>query len=240
MKIGILQCDSTNLEFRSEHGNYPEMFISIFESVDRSLEFEVYDVQLNQYPKEIEECDAYLVTGSRFSVYDKNEWIWRLENYVIELHQRKHPLIGICFGHQIVAKALGGKTELAAKGWGVGVHKYSKTLSKSWLTPDLDNFSLIVSHQDQVTELPKGAELLAGSEFCPLAAFRIGEHVLTFQGHPEFSKDYSKVLIVLRKEKLGNTVYVEGLKSLVNPIHSQIIIKWITNFLRRAVYLHKK
>ena len=239
MKIGILQCDSTNKEFRIEHGNYPDMFKSIFKKIDKSLEFKNFDIQLGQYPNLYEECDAYLITGSRYSVYDKDKWIQRLGDYVIELHKRKHPLIGICFGHQIVAKALGGKTELAPKGWGAGVHKYRKIFSKSWLMPSIAEFSLIVSHQDQVTELPVGADLLAESEFCPYASFIIGEHILTFQGHPEFSKAYSKVLIELRKKKLGEAVYVESLKSLEEPIQSEIIIQWITNFLCHAVYSQK-
>jgi len=239
MKIGILQCDSTNMEFRTEHGDYPDMFKSIFKKIDKFLEFEIFDIQLSQYPNSYEECDAYLITGSRYSVYDKDKWIHKLEDYVIELHKRKYPLIGICFGHQIVAKALGGKTEMAPQGWGAGVHKYSKIFSKSWLMPSLDNFSLIVSHQDQVTELPEGADLLAESSFCPYAAFSIDEHILTFQGHPEFSKAYSKALIDLRKKKLGEAVYLESLKSLEEPVQSKIIIQWITNFLNHAVYSQK-
>ncbi len=239
MKIGILQCDSTNMDLRTEHGNYPDMFKSSFKSIDKSLEFEIYDIQLSQFPNSFEECDAYLITGSRFSVYDKDKWIQRLEDYVIELNKRKYPLIGICFGHQIVAKALGGKVELASQGWGMGVHKYSKIFSKSWLMPALEDFSLIVSHQDQVTELPEGADLLAESEFCPYASFSIGEHILTFQGHPEFNKSFSKVLINLRKNKLGEVVYETSLKSLKEPIQSEIIIQWITNFLCHAVYSQK-
>lgn len=230
-KIGILQCDSTNLEFRDEHGNYPGMFISTFQSIDRNLEFAIYDVQNNQYPPYLEECDAYLITGSRYSVYDDEDWIRKLESYVLELRSRKHPLIGICFGHQIIAKALGGKSELAPQGWGVGVHRYKKLLSNSWLSPDVENFSLVVSHQDQVTELPDGAELVAESDFCPNAAFRIDDYILTFQGHPEFTKTYSEVLILLRKQKLGPKVFKEGLKSLKKPIESEIILQWIINFL---------
>ena len=234
MKIGILQCDSTNLEFRDEHGDYPGMFISIFQSIDRNIEFSIYDVRYNQYPQHLEECDAYLITGSRYSVYDDEDWIRELERYVLELNKIKYPLIGICFGHQMIAKALGGKTKLATQGWGVGVHKYKKILSDSWLNPDIENFSLIVSHQDQVTELPEGGELVAESDFCPKAAFRIEDHILSFQGHPEFNKEYSKILILLRKNKLGPKIFKEGLKSLKKPIESKVIVEWIINFLRKT------
>ncbi|MDG1176779.1 MAG: gamma-glutamyl-gamma-aminobutyrate hydrolase family protein [SAR324 cluster bacterium] len=234
MKIGILQCDATNENFRDEHGDYPEMFISLFQSIDPELQFAVFDVRLEQYPQTPQECDAYLITGSRFSVYDDEAWIRKLEKFVVELHSEKHPLLGICFGHQMIARALGGKTEKATQGWGVGVQSYRRTKIKSWLKPDLENFSLLAVHQDQVTQLPLGAELIAESEFCPNAAFRIDDHILTFQAHPEFEKAYSKVLLVLREQNLGPEIFAAGVKSLDQSIQPQVITNWMINFLRKG------
>ena len=234
MRIGILQCDATNENFRDEHGDYPEMFISLFQSIDPELQFTVFDMRLEQYPQTPQECDAYLITGSRFSVYDDEAWIRKLEKFVVELHSEKHPLLGICFGHQMIARALGGKTEKATQGWGVGVQSYRKTKIKSWLKPDLENFSLCASHQDQVTQLPLGAELIAESEFCPNAAFRIDDHILTFQAHPEFEKAYSKVLLVLREQNLGPEIFAAGVKSLDQSIQPQVITNWMINFLRKG------
>jgi GMP synthase-like glutamine amidotransferase len=234
MRIGILQCDSTNENLKAEHGDYPWMFISLFQSIDPELQFSVFDVQLEQYPQVPQECDAYLITGSRFSVYDDEEWIRKLEKYVVELHRNKHPLLGICFGHQMIARALGGKTEKATQGWGVGVHSYRKIKTKSWLKPDLENFSLLAVHQDQVTQLPEGAELIAESEFCPNAAFRIDDHILTFQPHPELEKTYTKVLMDLREQILGPEIFAAGVKSLDSSIQPQVITQWMLNFLRNG------
>lgn len=234
MRIGILQCDATNENFRDEHGDYPGMFISLFQSIDPELQFTVFDVRLGQYPQTPRECDAYLITGSRFSVYDDEAWIHKLEKFVVELHSEKHPLLGICFGHQMIPRALGGKTEKAAQGWGVGVQSYRKTKTKSWLNPALENFSLLAVHQDQVTELPEGAELIAESEFCPNAAFMIDDHILTFQAHPEFEKAYSKVLLVLREQILGPEIFAAGVKSLDQSIQPQVITNWMVNFLRNG------
>ena len=234
MKIGILQCDSTMVQFRAEHGNYPEMFISLFKSIDPEMDFNKYDVQLDQYPQTPEECDVYLITGSKYSVYDEEPWIQKLEKFVLELHESKFPMLGICFGHQMIARALGGKTEAAEKGWGVGVQNYRTTSSHTWINPALEQFSLLASHMDQVTKLPEGAELIAESEFCPLAAFRIEDHVLTFQGHPEFQKAYSKALLNLRQEILGPKVFAAGIKSLEQIIHPQQITYWMLNFLRKG------
>ena len=234
MRIGILQCDATNENFRDEHGDIPGMFISLFQSIDPELQFTVFDMRLEQYPQTPQECEAYLITGSRFSVYDDEVWIRKLEKFVVELHRKKHPLLGICFGHQMVARALGGKVEKASQGWGAGVQSFYITATKSWLYPALENFSLLVFYQDQVTQLPEGAELLAENDFCPIASFQIEDHILTFQGHPELKKTYIKELLELREEILGPEIFAAGVKSLEQSIQPQVITNWMINFLRNA------
>jgi len=134
----------------------------------------------------------------------------------------------------MVAKALGGKTEASERGWGVGVQNYQTVSTQAWIEPALEQFSLLASHKDQVTKLPESAELIAGSDFCPYAAFRIDDHILTFQGHPEFQKAYSKALLNLRKEILGPKVFEAGKKSLEQTIQPQQITHWILNFLRKG------
>jgi len=234
MKIGILQCDSTMKQFQAEHGNYPGMFMSLFRSVDPELEFEVFNVELEQYPQAPEMYDAYLITGSRHSVYDSKRWIKNLEKYVLELHERKCPMVGICFGHQMIARALGGKTEVAKQGWMVGVQNYQTVSAQKWIQPALEKFSLLASHKDQVTKLPKNAELIAEGDYCPYASFRIENHILTFQAHPEFQKEYSKALIHYRRQILGPEVFQTGIKSLGQSIQTQEITHWMINFLRNS------
>jgi GMP synthase-like glutamine amidotransferase len=153
---------------------------------------------------------------------------------VVELHKKKHPLLGICFGHQMVARALGGKSEAVEQGWGVGVQNYQTVSAQAWTEPPMEQFSLLASHQDQVTELPENAELIAKSDFCPMAAFRIENHILTFQGHPEFQKAYSKVLLHLRKQILGPKIFAAGIKSLEQSIQPQQITNWMLNFLQNG------
>jgi GMP synthase-like glutamine amidotransferase len=114
------------------------------------------------------------------------------------------------------------------------VHSYRKIKTESWLNPDLENFSLLAVHQDQVTQLPEGAELIAESEFCPNAAFRIDDHILTFQPHPELEKTYTKVLMDLREQILGPEIFAAGVKSLDSSIQPQVITQWMLNFLRNG------
>ena len=235
MKIGILKCDSTNEIFRMEHGDYSDMFISLFQSVEPALEFETYNVILGEYPKNLQDNNVYLISGSRYGVNDGDKWIDDLERFVLELQHRKHPLIGICFGHQMIAKALGGKTELATQGWGAGVQDYQIILTEPWMEPQLEQFSILSFHKDQVTKLPENAVLIAQNDFCPYSAYYIGEWLISFQGHPELTKDYVRSLLYHRENILGREVLKNGIKSLEQQIQPQTIAKWILNFIHNGV-----
>jgi len=234
MKIGVLQVDAVLDEFQAEHGNYPDMFQDLLETAARELKLSIeiahYDIEHGNYPANIDECDGYIVTGSKKSVYDDEPWIHRFRDYVVELHAAEAKLVGICFGHQMIALALGGNTEAAGTGWGVGVHTSALIQDKPYMQPPLAHLSAIVSHKDQVTHLPPGAELLSTSDFCPNSMFQIGNHILAFQGHPEFSKDYSRALMDLRKEILGEEVYAKGVESLQQEIHGKVYARWILQF----------
>ncbi|HEY7775911.1 MAG TPA: GMP synthase, partial [Kineobactrum sp.] len=132
MKLGILKTDAVRPEWVPDFGEYPDMFIALLGQLDPSLEFAVYDVEQGQYPADIDEVDAYLITGSKSSVYDDKPWIETLMAFVRELDQRRKKLVGICFGHQLVAQALGGKTEKSPKGWGVGLQTQRFASMPGW------------------------------------------------------------------------------------------------------------
>ena len=97
MHIGILQADSVMEDFQEEFGNYPSMFHRLLGSGVENVTFTDYDVQHGHYPKTTDECDAYVITGSRRSVYEEEPWILRLRDYVVELHDTRSKLVGICF-----------------------------------------------------------------------------------------------------------------------------------------------
>lgn len=233
MIIGILQADSVMAPFDRQFGSYPDMFRDLLQSANGAgqLEFRIYDIKQGIYPDNIDECDGYLITGSRSSVYEDETWIAELKDYVLTLHQASKKLVGICFGHQLIATALGGMTEASDRGWGVGVHSSEVVRTEPFMTPSLTEFSLLVSHKDQVTRLPKDALLLAGSDFCPNAMFRIDRHILALQGHPEFCKDYSRGLMQVRKELLGAETHNRGIESLAGQTDEQQVARWILNFV---------
>lgn len=230
MHIGILQTDSVRAEFIDEYGDYPDMFRRLL-SVGEGVTFTTYDVEHGEYPARIDECDGYVMTGSKLSVYDKEPWIERLAEFVVELHRTRTRLVGVCFGHQMVAKALGGLAEPAEVGWLVGIQHNDIIREEPFMSPPLPGFDLVSSHKDQVTQLPPGAELLATSKACPNAMFRIGDHILTIQGHPEFLKSYSRELMAMRADILGEEKLAEGMASLAGETDDTTIARWMLNFL---------
>lgn len=234
MKIGILKTDTVREEWVPRFGEYPDMFIELLGSRDPSLAFTIYDAEHCELPEDPDAQDAYLITGSKFSVYEPLPWIDDLKTFVRELHARRMKIIGICFGHQLIADALGGKAEKARVGWGVGLHRHRFFRRPDWFDDGDGEFPVIVSHQDQVTRPAPGMERLAGSDFCPHAVCQIGEHVLTFQGHPEFVPDYSREIMDFRREMIGEQTYFEGMESLVDAPATERMARWLLAFLHRG------
>jgi GMP synthase-like glutamine amidotransferase len=231
MKLGILKTDDVRPELATRFGEYPDMFIAVLSRADPDLEFRVFDVEHGQYPLDIDEVDAYLITGSKSSVYDDKPWIATLIEFVRELHRQRKKLVGICFGHQLVAQALGGRVEKSPKGWGIGLHTHRFNSAPSWHDQGDMDLDILVSHQDQVQELPPDARLLAGSAFCENAAFQLGDHILTFQGHPEFVPEYSREVMNIRRETIGEQTYQDGMASLEGTHEAARVADWIVNFL---------
>ena len=233
LTIGILLTDHVVPELLSDHGDQTDFYNYIFNLADPTVKLRIYEVVLDQYPKSIDECHGYLITGSKLSVYDAEDWIRKLETYVQLLNEQKKALLGVCFGHQLIAKALGGKSEKAPIGWTLGVQDYDFQDTFPWVQDQSQSVSLIHSHQDQVTKLPKQAELIASNPRVPIAMFKIGDHVMSMQGHPEFTPEYAHAVATMRKEVLGEEIYQKASYSLKNQIADNVeVAKWWVDFFR--------
>lgn len=234
MHLGILQSDSVRPELRNTFGDYPDMFERRFRALAPDLTFSKWNLPAGELPESVDAADAWLITGSKWSVYDDDEWIARAHEFVRELDAARRPILGICFGHQLVARALGGEVQPAGA-WGVGVHTARIHEQPAWMQPARPTLSLLVSHQDQVTRPPESARVLAGHAFCPNDMMQVGDHILTFQGHPEFEPGYSRALMELRREQIGESTYHEGMASLHSTIEGDVAIGWMLHFLGHDV-----
>jgi GMP synthase-like glutamine amidotransferase len=217
---------------KSQHiaGDYPELFDALLEPVD--VEVVPYAVDEGRWPASLDECDGWICSPSRLSVYDDVDWISEMEKLVLELLAREKPFVGICFGHQLLAQALGGKVEKSPNGWGVGVQEYEIIEQLSWMHPPLERFKLIASHQDQIVDVPAEARVIARSEYCPVAAMAVGDRAWTVQAHPEFVPELADQLLAGRVELIGADRVAVARESLQTTSHRDAIASWIATFLR--------
>ncbi len=235
LRIGLLQCDHVADNLVELHGDYQDMFSELLHEQDQAIEVAIYDLTSDSFPVDLHACDGYIITGSQFSAYDDIPWIHKAKKLVVDLYNAKIPTIGICFGHQLIAESLGGKVKKAEdKGWGVGVHQWDVKNKKKWMGVAPETFAMRVSHQDQVVAMPEDSQLIAGSDFCPIAGFQVGDYFLTMQGHPEFSSDYSKALMSKRIERIGQDVVDVALASLKKPVDANEVGAWMVAFIKKA------
>lgn len=236
MKIGILLADHVNPELAARHGQYDGMFGRLLRAADPALVLASYNVEQSHYPASLDECDGYLITGSRHSVYDGLGWITRLERFVVELARQRRPLFAVCFGHQLVARALGGQAKRAPGGWTLGVQTTTIGSPFPWVTATTATtaLSLVHSHQDQVTRLPADAVLVGSNQVCPISMYRIGNHVMSCQGHPEFSHDYARDLYDSRRTIFGDDLWREARGSLAGDTDEALVAAWALNFFSEA------
>jgi GMP synthase-like glutamine amidotransferase len=223
MKIGLLVCDHIQNDFLG----YPELFGSLLPD----YRYEIFNVCDGVLPNTAMDCDGWIITGSKYSVYDDIDWIVELKYFVKEIANTDKYCIGVCFGHQMLGEAMGGVVKKSPMGWCVGVHEFEIVQKESWMTPFQPQLSLLMSCQDQIQNLPPNSVVLAKSKLCPVGIVRIGERMLGIQGHPEFSVDYVKSLIEDRTNRIGKEIVRTGIESLVKPTHSSEMARWIENFL---------
>ena len=235
IKLGIFNCDRLDPAVEQEFGSYPQMFMRFFARSAIPFEFTVYQAIEGEYPAQIDDNDAYLITGSKFDAYGKEPWIARLLDYIRSLAEQKKPLIGICFGHQLIAQALGGQVEKSDKGWGVGIRQVELYQQRDWMEPALANMNLLYSHQDQVVTLPPDALAFAGDSFCPNAGMLIGDSIVTLQGHPEFEREYMRYLLAKRGERIGERTSRAAIESLSATTDQDIVGQWLSAFIYQSL-----
>jgi len=225
MKLAILETGRPPGDLADQFGNYPSMFS---EMLGPDFEVESFDVQAGELPTDPAEHDAYLITGSPAGVYDPLPWIAPLQEFIRSAKGSK--MVGICFGHQVMAEALGGHVEKSDKGWGAGLHTYSVAHREPWMDGE-SSIAEPASHQDQVVVQPPNTEVTIQSEFTPYAGLAWTDRpAISFQFHPEFSPAFAKALIEKRYDIVPDPD--AAIASLGAPNGSARVAAWIRRFLK--------
>ena len=227
MKVGLLLCDHVMPELRDSFGDYPVIFAKAWPGFD----FELFEACDGVFPPHVDSCDAYLATGSRHSVYEDLEWINQLKQFIRDIYQSDKYYLGVCFGHQLLAEALGGVVKKAESGWLVGVDTFESIKQQAWMVPFQTQLNLLMMCQDQVHVLPPDATILASTARCPVGIFQVGQRMLGVQAHPEFSKDYDQALMERRVERMGVKTVEKGIASLSLSLDAPLFCKWAAHFL---------
>jgi GMP synthase-like glutamine amidotransferase len=225
MKIGILQCGPVPAGLEPAHGTYGAMMRRL---LDPHHETSLHDVTQGSLPAQATDREAWLLTGSPAGVYDDLPWIAPLLEFLRAARGRTK-LVGICFGHQAMAEAFGGRVVKSPKGWGIGLHRYEVRERAPWMM-DAAPVHISASHQDQVVEAPPGARVTLANEFTPLAGLDYGD-AISFQCHPEFTPEFAVDLLESRRAQFGELAG-PAIASLAAPADSARVRDWIGAFLR--------
>ena len=226
MEIGILRTGAPPGDLEARFGNYDAMFGRL---LGPGFAIRAYDVQAGELPPSPDAHPAYLVTGSPAGVYEPLPWIAPLLAFLREA-KGEAKLVGICFGHQAMAEAFGGRVEKSERGWAVGLQPYELVARRAWMgEAPPPRLAVPVSHQDRVVIAPPDAEVLAHSPFSPFGMLAWDDHALSMQFHPEFEPDYAKALIEYRRARLPDPD--SAIASLDGPNDRARVAEWIRSFL---------
>lgn len=235
IKLGILQ---TNHDKSVEVGDaFPDdahRFRDMFDAQDDRFTYRVYMTIGGEVPQNLDDHDAYLITGSPLSVLDKHIFTDDLRNFILSCDAAKKPLLGACFGHQAIALALGGTVERTGEGYNVGIEDTQFHTKRPWMTPDQDSLPMYVFHEDQVTTLPDGCDLIGSTDNCKIASFAKGDHIFTTQAHPEFSHDFMACVLGYMEDKMPKGQAKAAWASLQGTPRGDIFGTWATKFFKGA------
>jgi GMP synthase-like glutamine amidotransferase len=233
MKLTIIQTGDVPAPLRNQFGPYRRMFETMFDSTGQGFRYDMVAVSDGAPCPDPADLEGIVITGSAAGVYDDLPWLDPLRAFIRDAYGKRTPMLGVCFGHQIMADALGGDVRKSEKGWGLGRHTYAVTTRPGFMRAAPAALAVACSHQDQVIVPPEEAEVILTSDFTPNAglSYRNGA-ALSFQPHPEFADDYTIALAEMRRGKAPDDVVETALASIAKPSDSGEVAGYIGQFFR--------
>ena len=231
LRLGLLICGHLPDDYATAlGGGYPEAFGRLFDVDGVGATIVPYSIVDGEFPTDLESVDGWITTGSPQSVYEDEPWIHRFADFVRNVGGVT-PFVGICFGHQMIAHALGGTVGRSPRGWGVGNRSTSVVELEPWMAPPLETVRLYWSHGDQVLTLPPGGRILAGRPHCPVGIMQVGETMLGIQGQPEFTRSVADMLITVHARELSPADIADSRAGIDEPTDEATIARWIARFV---------
>ncbi len=240
MKLGVLETGPIAQKIAPQYGSYTDFFRRFVQSVDPDIAVEGWVVHDGKFPQSPDVCDGWIITGSKHGAYEDHSWIAPLEAFLREAASLKRPMAGICFGHQILAKAFGGQVEKSAKGWGLGSQSYALQCTPNWMGETPESYAAIAVHQDQITVKPEDASVISSNEFCEHAALVYGDpdkpYAISIQPHPEFDEGYVTDLINVRRGSVFDPDLADrAIASLSKKPDNHLWSDWIVRYFKLTV-----
>jgi GMP synthase-like glutamine amidotransferase len=235
LRIAVLLTNDDTSAFAAKFPNDGQKVVLLLQPLRSEWTYEVVPVKDGVLPASPEAFDGYVITGSPASVNDDSlPWVGQLLDFIRAVHAARQPLIGLCFGHQAVARALGGQVARNGAGWGLGTAPTNWHQQRPWMNPPLTTTTLMAAHNEQVTRMPGGAECLGGSDFCPIGSMQIGQHIWTTQFHPEMPLVFMQALLAYLADKLDAATLARAHTSLNNAADVPLFGQWMVQFLEHA------
>lgn len=231
-RLCVLEAGAFSPPLDQRFGHATRTFEAIFRRNDAQISIHRFPVYENIFPERPGDFDGLLLTGSRHGTYEAHAWLEPLKALVREAALAR-PVVGVCFGHQLIAEAFGGRSGKSPRGWGIGVHRYTVARAPDWWPDAPASLDLRVSHQDQVSAPPPGAEVLADNDFCPVGMMQVGANVVSLQPHPEMTADLAASVYTLRRDLLGAAAADAAIASLQTPTQDDAMVRALIAFLRR-------
>ena len=235
MRLCILENDDLDPPLAQRYTRVAAMFEHLFAQSGYQGRIDTFSARHGQYPVSFAAYDAVLLTGSRADSFSDEPWVVTLREQVARLLQDQHKLLGVCFGHQLIAHCLGAPVQRAPRGWRVGRQAYDWLGAPEHLglaPGQAAQVALLASHQDQVLALPPGATLLATQADCPVAAYALGDQVFCIQPHPEFTPEVSAFLLDKRRALMGEPLYEQSMGSLSEPHDGLALARFMIRFVQ--------
>lgn len=235
IRLGILQVNhDKSVEVGDAFPDDAHRFRDLFDAQEDRFKYRVYMTIGGEIPIDLDEQDAFLITGSPLSVLDEHIFSDALTDFINRCDTAKKPLIGACFGHQAIAQALGGKVEKFNSGYNVGVEDTFFRSHRPWMQPASEALPMYVFHEDQVTELPAGCELLGSTKGCKIASFCKDSHIFTTQAHPEFCSRFMSCVLEFTQDKMSAQDAMHARESIKRDQQGAVFAQWCTNFIKQV------